>query len=101
MFLGTQADNMADMDVKGRRAKGLVLSKAIKKSIPKGDAHYTRQGRARKGESHPRSRLVNQEILDMRSRVATGDSLGLIAKDYGISYAHAHAIIAGKKWKHV
>lgn len=43
LFLGTQADNVADRDYKGRQARGKKLSVAISLGQERGDNHWSRR----------------------------------------------------------
>lgn len=75
LFLGTQADNLRDMDAKGRRRTVAV----------KGEAHYA-------------ARLTAEIIRAIRSdpRAQT-----VIAADYGITQPYVSAIKKRKKWQSV
>ena len=78
LFLGTPADNMADMDSKGRRAKQ-----------PKGEASpaakLTRRGAKRL------LRIWEDEGLSVRA----------LGRRVGISKSQAHRIITGEQWAHL
>lgn len=75
LFLGTQADNVADMHAKGRdRKRGL------------------------KGSLHHQAKLNDQAVREIR---ANSDSDAVIAKRYGVSSPTIHAIRVGKTWRHV
>lgn len=71
LFLGTQADNMKDMVVKGRGYQ------------PKWA-----------GESHPNSRLSDEDITSIKSDTRTQR---VIASEYGITQAHVSNIKNGKR----
>jgi hypothetical protein len=60
LYLGTNADNVADRVCKGRSSSG-------------------------KGEHHGRAKLVAADIPAIRRRLASGDFQKDIAKDYGVS----------------
>jgi hypothetical protein len=74
LFLGTSADNSADMTSKGRQAKG---------------------------EAHGRSKLTEADIPAIMAQRATGAALRAIARDFGVSHAVIHSIIRGESWIHV
>lgn len=71
LFLGTNAENMADMTAKGRSACG------------------TRQAKAR---------LTDDAVRAMRG--ATGTTAA-IARQFGVSHGAARAVLTGRTWKHV
>lgn len=70
LFLGTQADNMRDMDSKGRRV-------------------------SLKGEDAGRAKLTAVQIEDIRSSSLTQVEL---AKKYGVNQTHISRIIRGEAW---
>ena len=75
LFLGTKADNNADMDAKGRR-----------RSNPP------------KGSMHPKSKLTEAAVRAIRRSSAMGVEL---ARKYGVSQTIISAIRGGHIWKHV
>lgn len=77
LFAGTQADNMRDMDKKGRRV-----------SV--------------RGEESPQSKLTAAQIVSIREIYAKGaSSLRSLAKDFGVGQTVIFAIIKKRKWKHI
>ena len=76
LFIGTAADNMADMVTKGRYVHG---------------HHHS-------GESHPLSKLTEQAVRAIR---ASSDSLSATAKRFGISSSNVSLIRRRLAWKHV
>lgn len=76
LFLGTHQDNMDDMIAKGRKA---ILQ----------------------GESHPRAKLTNPDIIEIRSLDASGLSYPEIGKRYGVSGHQIGLIVRGLSWSHV
>jgi DNA invertase Pin-like site-specific DNA recombinase len=79
LFLGTQADNIADMDAKGRRYRG---------SINVG----SRNGGAKLGED---------EVLEIRRLVSAGTTYGDLARRFGVSLTAISKVVLRKKWKHI
>ncbi|MCK9496739.1 MAG: HNH endonuclease [Dehalococcoidia bacterium] len=75
---GTPAENTADMDNKGRRI-----------NVPQ------------VGESHGCARLTEEEVIEIRRRVSTGEKSRLVAADYGVSRETVSAIKTGRLWKHL
>jgi hypothetical protein len=74
LFLGTQADNMADKTTKNRQAKG---------------------------ERHGMSKLTSEAVSDIRKRYAEGTIKARLAEEYGISRTHVARVINGSIWSHV
>lgn len=82
LFLGSQADNMADMDRKKRRR------------MPSRTA-------AAKGESHGMAKLTNFEIRCIRKFAECGWEQYNIAKIFEVHPATISRILSGRRWKHV
>lgn len=74
LFLGTNADNMADMVAKGR------------------------QGKLR-GEACGRAKLSESDVIAIRGAVGIGR--GDLAEKYGISRASINDILSGRSWTHL
>lgn len=73
LFLGTNADNMADMKKKGR-------------------------GRSARGENHHQKRLTSEVVLAIRA--AAGKYRDLAAQ-FGVSFGMISHIKNGKRWQHL
>lgn len=74
LFLGTAGDNARDAKAKGRNACG---------------------------ERHSGSKLIAEQVLRIRARLAAGDKPGSIAKDYGVSEACIRHIDSRTSWAHL
>lgn len=81
LFLGTPADNVADMIGKGRQRRVAPEKYAA-------------------GESHGRHKLTAQQVREIREIYASGESTQVeLGKRYGVSGAHVCGIVSGKFWK--
>jgi hypothetical protein len=78
LFLGTHSDNMLDKAAKGRCA------------IPNF-----------RGESHPTSKLSEEQVRQIVTRLLSGDLQTAIARDFNVSLGAIEGISQGKKWRHV
>ena len=85
LFLGTKADNNADMRRKGRSVKG---------------GTYQRAGYER-GENHHAAKLNAEAVRAIRADRAAGLSYGQLHKKYGIAIGHLYRIVNRKAWKHI
>lgn len=74
LFLGTQADNMADMKAKGRSALG---------------------------QKNGQARLTKCDVMEIRRRVAAGQTHAEVAADYGVSTATIQLAATGRTWAHL
>ncbi len=75
LFIGTQADNVHDMQAKGRTG-------------------YS----GSRGSKHPMAKLTESDVVAIR---ADKRSQTAIAADYGVSQSAIHLIKSRKEWKHV
>jgi len=89
LFLGTQLENIADRDAKGRQARGA-------RSGPR--MHPERMLR---GEQNKNARLQEWQILCIRTLAASGVSQADIARAYGVRSGTISKIVNGKAWAHV
>ncbi len=76
LFVGTQADNMADMNRKGRRHQACFA-----------------------GTRNPNARLDENDIRAIRN-LYPGFTQQKIADMYSVTQAHISSILRGKKWAH-
>jgi len=76
LYLGTQADNNRDRDLRGRH-------------------------KALRGSANGRASMTEETVTEMRQRYAAGEGPLAIARALGVSYAAAYPAIKGKTWKHV
>jgi hypothetical protein len=74
LFLGTYAENSADMK---------------------------RKGRQRKGEKNPTARLNAEQVRMIRGRLASGEAPASIAARVGVTEAAIKQIRVGRNWRHV
>ena len=76
IFLGTRADNMADMHIKGRNKQ------------PQGDAHVF-------------AKLTREGVLDICTRLAAGERAVLLAQEYGVTRGLIYNVKNRNCWTHV
>lgn len=89
LFLGTQADNMADAARKGRTARG-------DRSGPR--LHPERMTR---GERRRDAKLTDAVVRVIRARHAAGTKQVDLARDYGVCRQTIQALLLRKTWTHV
>lgn len=89
LWLGTHAQNMADMKQKGRHAHGESLAIRL-------------AGKTSRGESHTRSKLTEREVREMREIYDSGDhGLTKLGEKYGVGNRTIYKVVKRKTWKHV
>ncbi len=71
--------------------KGKAKSEALKTSNPL-------DGKRARGSAAPKSKLDEHAVRKIRSRIANGDSLYAIARDFGVSWPSIDAIKRGTSW---
>lgn len=92
LFLGTPADNSADMVAKGRSY------------TPGGDEHYSHRnpGRVRRGSAAPRAILTEEQVRSIRARcLAQPTTFRQIAQEYGVVPSTISAIARRVTWAHL
>lgn len=65
------------------------------------EADKTMHGTRLIGESHPRAKLSNQQVMDIKTRRAAGESSISLASEYGIKRGTVNVIVSGKNWRHL
>lgn len=84
LFLGTPADNTADMMAKGRARYGIATDRS--------------GWRAPRGERSGAAKLTEQAVRTIRT---SGESQYVLARRYGVSQVAIHKVRARKTWTHV
>jgi hypothetical protein len=94
LFEGTDADNHADMWMKGRGKLPPVMI---------GDSNPSRQHpeRMARGERVCGSKLTADKVTTIRLRYANNEKLSALASEFGISVTAAYNVVKRKVWKHV
>jgi hypothetical protein len=89
LWLGTNADNLADMRAKGRAATG--------------DRHgsQTKPESRPRGERHGSARLTEEDVREIRRRRSAGEPQQRVANHFGISQGRVSEISRGLAWRHV
>ena len=104
LFLGTHADNMADMMRKGRAATGDRNSSSLRpERLKRGDEHWCRlnpEGIVR-GSRHGSAKLTEARVVELRRRLSEGARRSVLAKEFGISEMTISDIATRKAWTHV
>jgi hypothetical protein len=54
-----------------------------------------------RGENHPQAKLNTEKVRDIKTRLANGERLGMIAAKYGVDIGLIWQIKAGRIWQHV
>ncbi len=75
LFIGTPAENTADMLAKGR-------------------------GRFPRGERNRHAKLTEAEVTSLRARKHAGESHSTLARAFGVSISTVSEIVNGKTWRH-
>ena len=119
LFLGTPADNARDAAAKGRMPKGdsngarLYPERLLRgetwqqKFAPllatrgRGDRHGSKvhPEKVPRGERHGMARFTWEQIRQMRARALQGATKSQIAREFGLSIAHASKIVRGEAWR--
>ena len=101
LWIGTHAENMADMCAKSRQASG---DRNARHTHPERTARGDRNGSRVHPESRPRgemvfgSKLTEEQIREIRAAFGTQREIG---SQYGVSDVMISRILRRKNWKHV
>lgn len=106
LWIGTQAQNMADAADKGRIASGLRNGlRRHPERVARGDRSGARlHPETRRGSRNPRARLSEDVVAEILARCAQPRRPGLlaeIAREKGVSHVTISNIVNGHTWKHV
>jgi len=123
LFLGTQEDNNADRDEKGRqrspcgdrhwtRTHPELMNPAIgdrngsrthPELVPRGSHHWTRMHpeRVARGEHVASAKLIERVVLEILALKGTGIFQRVVAERFGISQMLVSLIWRGKRWAHI
>lgn len=84
--VGTHQDNSNDCVSRGR--------------TPKGENHYrrTKTYKTIEGEKNGRAKLTTEQVLSIRSRVASGEKRSELAKEFGVSWTAINKAVNGDNW---
>lgn len=89
LFLGSNADNVADMVRKGRHARGATSGARL------------HPDRIRRGEQNGTAKLTAVAVREIRSRYAAGEIRADLARAYGVSHNTIVRVVTGQHWKHL
>ena len=99
LFLGTHADNSADMVRKGRQAK---ISRPAPWAAGRNHWSSRQPNSVLRGSVNPASKLTEQDVMTIRSIYTAGDtSQQMLADRYGVSQVAISLVVRREKWKHV
>lgn len=89
LFLGTHDDNMADRSAKGRQAKGDRQGARLHpETVVRGEAHHS-------------AKLSEADVLAIRARSLSGETMLKLSKEYRVDHATVRRIVTGHTWKHL
>lgn len=104
LFLGTQADNAADRNAKGRQAKGTRHgSYTHPERWARGERHRSRTHPESlpRGETHYKSKLTNSKVVEIRELHTNGTTTRELANMYGVSISLVQRVVQRKAWGHI
>lgn len=89
LWLGTSADNQADMTAKGRGRVG------------RRNGNATKPERRPLGETHGMAKLTAAMVIEARRRVAAGATRKAVAEAFGVAHATLSQAVSGHHWRHL
>jgi hypothetical protein len=110
LWLGTHAENMADMKAKGRGGHRVMPrgddhhARKHPEVMPRGERHgsRTKPDRVPRGERHGSAKLTEAQVIEMR-RLYDAGGIGTrpLAARFGVSRPTAREIVRRVIWKHL
>lgn len=90
LFLGTNQDNMDDMNAKGRGARGETHGFILHpEKIPRGEKRGT-------------SKLTDNSVREIRNKFSAGGISKMdLAREYKVDHTTIRSVISRKNWKHI
>ena len=97
LFIGSQSENIRDMDRKGRRPK------RPNAKMPTGDDHWRRRNPelGARGERAGGSKLNAEQVTEIRRRYAEGATLHQLGDEFGVSFTNIHMVVTRRTWRHI
>lgn len=94
LFIGTRADNMADMVKKGRGGVGMM---------PSGEKHWMRlrPDKVLRGSQKPLAKLSDQIVKDIFKKRSQGFTIKGLANEFGVTTQLIGMVLNRKIWIHV
>jgi predicted DNA-binding protein YlxM (UPF0122 family) len=56
---------------------------------------------SRRGESHPKAKLTNEQVLQIRDLYSKGFSINVIARNFKVSKWNVEQIVNNNTWTHL
>ena len=107
LFLGTQQDNIADRESKGRNKPALCgddnWTRKNPDKVARGlrSGRYTKPERTARGEQNGSAKLTEAQVREIRERQERGETQASLSGVYGVSQVMIGNIVRRKSWKHV
>lgn len=94
LWLGSHAENMADMKAKGRSSKPPVHT---------GDKHWRSKypEKVAKGEAVTNAKMTNEKVIKLRLDYVAGVPKQELVSRYGCTQSSISDYIGGRSWKHL
>lgn len=104
LWAGSQRDNMADRDLKGRQARGDRQGLRVHpERAARGNRNgkFTHPEKTPRGENNGWAKLTKADVIKIRAAAERGDFLRVIASRFNIGTSQTHNIVKRKQWRHV
>lgn len=104
LFIGTPAENSADMVRKGRSTWGdRNPSRLYPERVRRGDQHPLRLHPERhvRGEGHPQAKMTDELVLAIRRAYQAGATQADLCRTFCVSSGRMSHLVRGTSWAHL
>jgi len=102
LFLGTNAENMADAVAKGRMASGDRSGPRLYPERLLRGIELSKRFKPRNGERNSAAKLSGTQVLEIRRRRCLGRETTIaLGREYGVSPSMIGHICSGRAWTHL
>lgn len=104
LWLGTNTDNIADREQKGRTASGKRNGRHTHPERFGDEWRAKVSARSydnQRGALHPSAKLTEHDVREIRRRRTAGEQLKPLAAEFGVSFALIWMITKRKAWRHI
>lgn len=102
---GNDKENATDRESRQRNkpeiGRASMISRPELRPFGKRNGAYTKPEMVRKGDNHGRAELTEDQVREIRRRVANGERINRIYQEYNVCKATVSHIVTRRNWRHI